>query len=162
MVERTASDKNASRGLIDLRLPVKLPLVAIGAPVGSYYPEIAERLGTALVIPPHAAVCNAVGAVAGGVSKRVDALVIQPFEGCFRVHLPTGNRDHTSLDAAAEHAGQEAKALALAAASAAGADSPEVSISREDITAEGVGGMRLFIEARISATAFGRPRLGID
>jgi N-methylhydantoinase A/oxoprolinase/acetone carboxylase beta subunit len=159
MVDRTMRHDRTSRGLLDLRMSLKLPLVAIGAPVGSYYPEIAKRLGTGLVIPPHAAVCNAVGAVAGGVLKRVEALITQPFEGRFRVHLPTGNQDFAGLEAAAEHASKVATNLAIAAAVAAGADLPETSVAREDITAESVGGTKLFIEARIVVTALGRPRL---
>ena len=157
---RMSRGETAKSGILALALPLRLPLVAIGAPVGSYYPAIAKRLGTTLVIPPHAAVCNAVGAVAGGVMKRIDALVTQPAEGRFRVHLPTGNRDFGDLEAAARHASEAAGELALAEAAAAGADAPELSITRADKTVEGTGGLTLFIESRIAATAFGRPRLG--
>lgn len=157
---RMARGEAPQSGILALELPLKLPLVAIGAPVGSYYPAIAERLGTSLVIPPHAAVCNAVGAVAGGVSKRIDALVTQPAEGRFRVHLPTGNRDFDGLEAAVRHAVETAGELAKTEAVAAGADVPELSTARADKTVEGPGGMTLFIESRIAATAFGRPRLG--
>jgi N-methylhydantoinase A/oxoprolinase/acetone carboxylase beta subunit len=67
-------------------LALATPLVAIGAPVGAYYPEVARRLGAELSIPEHASVCNAVGAVAGVVSQTVEVLVNQPSFNLFRVH----------------------------------------------------------------------------
>lgn len=155
---RMAEGQGTNARFVSLRLPLKLPLVAIGAPVGTYYPAIAERLGTALVIPPHAAVCNAVGAVAGGVLQRIEAIVTQPTEGLFRVHLPSGNRDFDDLEAAAAYASGEAGEIALAQAVAAGAERPELSVDREDKIMEGAG-TRLFIESRIAVTAFGRPRV---
>jgi len=160
LTERMAAGDGGRAAFLDLRLPFKLPLVAIGAPVGTYYPAIAERLGTSLVIPPHAAVCNAVGAVAGGVLKRVEALVTQPYEGRFRVHLPSGNRDFGALEDAVAHAGERATELARAEALAAGADAPEVSLARADKVVENLGGLRIFVESRVAATAFGRPRIG--
>jgi N-methylhydantoinase A/oxoprolinase/acetone carboxylase beta subunit len=160
IVARMARGELGQSGVLALGLPLRLPLVAIGAPVGSYYPAIAERLGTTLVIPPHAAVCNAVGAVAGGVAKRIEALVTQPAEGRFRAHLPAGNRDFDDLEAAARHAADKVGEMALAEAVAAGADTPELSVTRADKTVPGPGGMTLFIESKIAATAFGRPQLG--
>ena len=71
-------------------LPWPSPLAAIGAPVEAYYPTVAGRLNTRLVLPPFAGVCNAVGAVAGGIAQRVKLLVTQPEEGRFRLHLPEG------------------------------------------------------------------------
>src|SRR5581483_7651655 len=64
--------------LIDAQVRVAVPLIAIGAPVAAFYPEVARRLGAQLVVPEHAAVCNAVGAVAGVVSETCDVLVNQP------------------------------------------------------------------------------------
>lgn len=159
LIERVMAEGSASNPrFVALDLPLKLPLVAIGAPVGTYYAAIAERLGTALVIPPHAAVCNAVGAVAGGVMQRVEALITPPAEGLFRVHLPSGNLDFTDLEAAAAHATAEAGRIAAAQAVAAGAEQPELSSERKDSIVEG-SGARLFVESRVAVTAFGRPRV---
>ncbi len=75
--------------------------IAIGAPVGAYYPEVARRLGAQLSIPEHAAVCNAVGAVAGVVSQTVEILVNQPTFKVFRVHDPAGSEDYPDPEARA-------------------------------------------------------------
>ncbi len=145
--------------LLTINISLGRPLVAIGAPVGSYYPEVARRLGTRLVIPPHAGVCNAVGAVAGGIVQSVSALITAPNEGLFRVHLPVGNADFTDLERAAEYALAEASALAASKARTAGAADIELRQRRADNMHRDPSGLRIFIESRIDVTASGRPRI---
>ena len=152
----------ASRAVSDLfetQLVLKHPLLAIGAPVGSYYPEIARRLHTRLVIPKFAEVSNAVGAVAGGVSQRVSVTVTSPTDGRFRAHIASGIKDFAELDAACAHAREWAGATAAAQARAAGAVDIELFHERDDKIFEQPGGMRIFIESTVTATAFGRPAL---
>ena len=74
-----------------------------------------------MVVPSHAAVCNAVGAVAGVVSETCDVLVNQPALKVFRVHDPAGIRDYAAADEAIEYAKTVSQELALAAARRAGA-----------------------------------------
>src|ERR1700691_124174 len=87
------------------------PIVAIGAPVQAYYPDVARRLGAALSIPEHASVCNAVGAVAGVVSQTVEVLVNQPTFQVFRVHDPAGSQDYSEPAPALEHAQRVSRQL---------------------------------------------------
>jgi N-methylhydantoinase A/oxoprolinase/acetone carboxylase beta subunit len=159
LVNRAVADKPISPPLVDVQLRLNRPLVAIGAPVGAYYPAVASRLHTRLVIPPHAGVTNAVGAVASGVVQTSEALITQPTEGLFRLHVASGVEDFTSLEKAAERASLAVRALAEAQAQRAGAAEVQVSLSREDKVVREKGGLDLFIESRIAATAFGRPRL---
>jgi hypothetical protein len=112
-----------------------------------------------LVIPPHAGVCNAVGAVAGGIMQSASALITAPNEGLFRVHLPTGNTDFTDLDRAAAHALAEASALATSKARTAGAADIELRQHRADKVHRDPSGLQIFIESRIEVAAFGRPRV---
>ncbi len=68
-----------------MSLTLHRPLVAIGAPVATYYPMVAERLHTRLCIPPHAEIANAIGAVVGSVMQTIRALVKPlPEEAGFR------------------------------------------------------------------------------
>jgi N-methylhydantoinase A/oxoprolinase/acetone carboxylase beta subunit len=134
-----------------------VPLVAIGAPVGAYYPEVARRLGAPLSIPAHAAVCNAVGAVAGVVSQTVDILVNQPAFNCFRVHDPAGIRDYQDAAAAIEHARRISRELALAAALRAGAADPQVSTCVRENAARTGPGQEYLAEAIARSVASGRP-----
>jgi N-methylhydantoinase A/oxoprolinase/acetone carboxylase beta subunit len=159
LVGRALAGKPAQIPLVEVRLRLTRPLVAIGAPVGAYYPEVARRLHTRLVIPPHAEVTNAVGAVASGVVQAAEALITQPSEGNFRLHIASGVEDFDDLESAAARGIEAARAQAQALARRAGAAELQVSISRKDKVVREKGGLDIFIESRIAATAFGRPRL---
>ncbi|HVT52109.1 MAG TPA: hydantoinase/oxoprolinase family protein [Dongiaceae bacterium] len=161
LVQHAFADPATRSGsdLFETALKLKYPLLAIGAPVGSYYPEIARRLHTRLVIPKYAEVSNAVGAVAGGVSQRVTVTVTSPTEGRFRAHIASGIKDFSDLDAACNHARDWAAETASGQARAAGAVDIELFHERDDKIFEQPGGMRIFIESTVTATAFGRPAL---
>jgi N-methylhydantoinase A/oxoprolinase/acetone carboxylase beta subunit len=132
-------------------------LVAIGAPAGAYYPEVARRLGAPLTIPEHAAVCNAVGAVAGVVAQAVAILVNQPTFKVFRVHDPAGSKDYEDAAPALEHARRVSRELALAAAHRAGAADPHVETMITEKMAHIEGGTEYLAEATVRSVATGRP-----
>jgi N-methylhydantoinase A/oxoprolinase/acetone carboxylase beta subunit len=157
LIEAVISGRRFSE-LIDARLRVAVPVIAIGAPVGAFYPEVARRLGAQLVVPEHAAVCNAVGAVAGVVCETCDVLVNQPAFKVFRVHDPAGIRDYSEAPQAIEDAKRVSIELALVAALRAGADDPHVETSVLERRAH-VGSVDDYLaEATVRSTATGRPR----
>jgi N-methylhydantoinase A/oxoprolinase/acetone carboxylase beta subunit len=159
-VDRTLAGDGGDGALVDVSLTLRRPLVAIGAPVATYYPAVAERLHTRLHIPAHADIANAVGAVVGGVMQTVRALVKpRDEEEGFRVHLPTGIHDFAGLDEAAAYATQEAGRLAEAQARRAGAADVQVRVQREDRIVR-VHTEDVYFDTQVTATAAGRPRLG--
>jgi len=158
LVDRALSG-DRGKALVELQFHLGRPLVAIGAPVGAYYPQVAERLHTRLVIPPHAHVTNAVGAVASGVVQRAEALITQPSQGQFRLHSAGGVEDFDDLEAAARRGSAAAEAMASAQAARAGASDVQISVDRKDKVVREKSGLDIFIESRIVATALGRPRL---
>ncbi|HEY2675751.1 MAG TPA: hydantoinase/oxoprolinase family protein [Steroidobacteraceae bacterium] len=164
LIEDTVAGRRFST-LLQTTLGLARPLIAIGAPVGAYYPEVALRLNAPLSIPQHAAVCNAVGAVAGVVSQTVEILVNQPAFQVFRVHDPAGSRDYPDAQPALEHARRVSCELALAAARRAGAADPHVETSVSEklarsATVDGAGSDYL-AEAVARSTATGRPQLSL-
>ncbi|HUY83569.1 MAG TPA: hypothetical protein VMU86_03270, partial [Steroidobacteraceae bacterium] len=159
LVEEIVAGRRFS-GLVDATLVLARPIVAIGAPVGAYYPEVARRLGARLEIPEHAAVCNAVGAVAGVVAQSAAVLVNQTSLNSFRVHDPAGIADYSDSEAALTHARRIAAELALAAAQRAGAADPHVDIQVEEKIAHLDAGGDYLAEALVRATATGRPLAG--
>jgi N-methylhydantoinase A/oxoprolinase/acetone carboxylase beta subunit len=159
LVEAAAAGRRFSN-LVQADLGLTRPLVAIGAPVGAYYPEVARRLGASLSIPAHAEVCNAVGAVAGVVSQTVEILVNQPTFKVFRVHDPAGSRDYPQPEPALEHAERASRALALTAARRAGAADPQVDTSVSEKRAHVGPGSDYLAEAVVRSTAVGRPFAG--
>ena len=152
---RTAGTGPAA--VFSLQFASGVPLVAVGAPAASYYPKVAHGLGVQLVMPPHAEVANAVGAVLGQVSQRVHITVSQPVKGVFRVFTQAGPRDFDRLAPAIalaqDLAGQEATTRALHA----GAASVIVEFSQEDNNVNNDIDGNMFFEARVTATASGAP-----
>jgi N-methylhydantoinase A/oxoprolinase/acetone carboxylase beta subunit len=146
--------------LLDARIRLEVPLIAIGAPAGAFYPEVARRLGAQLVVPSHAAVCNAVGAVAGVVSETCDILVNQPALNVFRVHDPAGMRDYALANDAIEYAKTVSQQLALAAAQRAGATDPHVETSVVERRAHAGATDEYLAEATVRSRATGRPMTG--
>ncbi|MGH8303731.1 MAG: hydantoinase/oxoprolinase family protein [Steroidobacteraceae bacterium] len=159
LIERAVEGRPFSR-LLDAQPRLANPLVAIGAPAGAFYPEVARRLGAQLVVPEHAAVCNAVGAVVGVVSETVDILVNQPQWKVFRVHDPAGIRDFAEAEEAIALAKDLSRELALAAARRAGATDPHVETFVTERRAASSSGDSYLAEAVVRARATGRPATG--
>ena len=159
LIDRVVEGRPVSR-LLDAQPRLANPLVAIGAPAAVFYPEVARRLGARLIVPAHAAVCNAVGAVTGVVSETVDILVNQPQWQVFRVHDPAGIRDFTAADEAIAAAKVIARELALAAARRAGATDPHVETSVTERRASSSSGDTYLAEATVRGRATGRPATG--
>lgn len=157
---RAVAGEPSASDLLRPTLALGLPLVGIGASAATYYPEIARRLGTESVVPEHAGVTNAIGAVASGVLQRATITITAPEEGRFRVHAPAGIRTFGSLEEAAAHAEAEAHARAEALAREAGGQEVAVSVTRADRVVSMAGGLDLFVESTVTATAAGRPRMG--
>jgi N-methylhydantoinase A/oxoprolinase/acetone carboxylase beta subunit len=168
LVDRALLANGQPDGLVSVRLTLNRPLVAIGAPVSTYYPAVAEALHTRLSIPAHAEVANAVGAVVGSVMQSVRALVAplgeerEAFDPSvaagYRVHLSEEVRDFAELEPALQFARQEASARAEALALRAGAASVQVTLTQADHSVE-ISGDQLFLGSEVTATATGRPRL---
>ncbi len=158
LLERALS--NPGDGDLGCELTLRRPLVAIGAPVEAYMPLVAERLHTELIIPPHAEVANAVGAVAGGVVQRLRVLISSlDGGGRFRLHLPDGVHDFGDLEQAVRHAQQVMLPHTEALAQQAGAEQVEVRMARTDRRAEVGGGWgeEIYLGTELIFTAVGRP-----
>jgi N-methylhydantoinase A/oxoprolinase/acetone carboxylase beta subunit len=156
LIDDLTAGRRFSR-LIDAQVRLAIPLIAIGAPVAAFYPEVARRLRAELLVPEHAAVCNAVGAVAGVVSETCDVLVNQPAFKVFRVHDPAGIRDYSDAQAAIEDATRVSRNLALAAARRAGASDPHVETSVLERRAHAGSEDDYLAEATVRSRATGRP-----
>lgn len=153
---------------LDFALTLRRPVVAIGAPVEAYMPRVAERLHTRLLIPSHAEVANAVGAVAGGVVQRQRVLITPLERGMgapgwggsgVRVHLPEGPKDFGDVEHAVAHASEVMAGWMEGLARQAGAAQVEVQMVREDrdVMVKAGWGDRLYLGTELTFTAVGRP-----
>ena len=140
------------------------PIVAIGAPVAAYLPRTAALLHADLLIPEHADVANAVGAVAASVVQR-RAIAIQPLEVAgdefYQVHLPAGVREFDRLEDAVAATREAMEPFMIELAQRAGAGQVEVKCDREDVIAplEGGWNAEIWLGTTLTFTAVGRPAL---
>ncbi|MGB3908395.1 MAG: hydantoinase/oxoprolinase family protein [Methanomethylovorans sp.] len=63
-------------GLYPAKFSLKLPIVLLGGPVKAYSEEMSALLDADIIVPEHAEVGNAVGALAGRGVKKVEILII--------------------------------------------------------------------------------------
>ncbi|NUH67081.1 hydantoinase/oxoprolinase family protein [Sulfitobacter sp. S0837] len=148
------------RGLLRMDAGLNLPVVGLGASAQSYYPAVGARLGTEMILPEHAGVANAIGAVVGRVIMRQSGSVTSPGAGKFRVHLNEGPEDFSDPEGALTLLEMVLTQQARARAKAAGAAEIEVQVSR-DIRTAGVEGREVFVEADVTVEASGRPRVAV-
>jgi len=149
---------NQHRGPVELSARLGVPVIGLGASAPFYYGAVGTRLGARMILPDHAGVANAIGAVVGQVSQRVTGLVSSPGEGRFTAHLPYGLEHFTSREAAFD--AMEHYLVAEASARARQAGAQDIHITRQhDLREAEVEGRPMFIEATLSATAAGRPRI---
>ncbi len=148
-------------GLVRARLSLGLPVVALGASAATHYPGVGHRLGTRAVVPDHAEVANAVGAVVGRVSVVAEGTVTAPAPGLYVAHLADGPQPFPDAEAALAALGDALEAQARARALLAGAAEPRTTRQEERREAL-VEGAPMLVEARLRVTAQGRARLAQD
>ncbi len=147
-------DRSQDNGdpLLDVAVKSRLPLIGIGAPAAAFLQHVAEKLHTRFVLPDHAAVANAAGAVAGSIMVEREALVyLQETEDTYnyQARIEEMMADFKEAEEAQEWALGKAMDLAREAALEAGAIEPVVTTN---IRIEGS-------LKRVSAYAVGNPEM---
>ncbi|MEM7520325.1 MAG: hydantoinase/oxoprolinase family protein [Pseudomonadota bacterium] len=145
--------------LIRLQTGLQVPVIGLGASAPTYYPDVGERLGCEMILPVHAGVANAIGAVVGRVTMRESGTITSPGEGFYRVHLPEGPKDFGDEYAALAHLEQVLRETANARAKTAGAEDIQVTVTKNVKKAQ-IENRDMFVEATLTVEAAGRPRVG--
>ncbi len=132
------------------------PLVAIGAPAGALAVDAANKLGATLIIPEHAEVANAVGAITGTLTLSAEA-TITPDQERFLVHSPTERRAFADLPAARAWAMEHVAALLTLKIADAQVDGFAFQHEVQCYDRTGASTMgSMFLECHVRATAAGR------
>lgn len=145
-------------GVVRFSLALDRPLIGLGASAPVYYPAIAEELSAPAVIPDHADVANAIGAVAGQIRETVTVFVTSPEEGIFLLNGSGETLRFVSETEALEAARARAVEHARALSARSGLAEPHVELTEEADAAE-IEGKRKLVEARVRVVASGRPRV---
>jgi len=149
---------DAHPGIARLTVALDRPVIGLGASAPLHYVGLPELVGNRCIVPEHTDVANALGAVVGQVRVTAEAVVSQPKEGLFRLTAGGKVRDFTDEEEALAAAEADLRSMVAQRAEAAGTDSAEIHVEREIATST-VEGQRSFVEARLVATAAGRPRI---
>ncbi len=155
LVQRAVDEHH---GIARLSVALDRPVIGLGASAPLHYARLAPFIGNECIVPEDTDVANALGAVVGQVRVSAEARISQPKEGLFRVAAGEKLSDFANEAEAMRWAEVEIRLIAAARAEAAGADHAEIEIAR-DINAATVEGQRSFVEATVTATASGRPRI---
>jgi N-methylhydantoinase A/oxoprolinase/acetone carboxylase beta subunit len=168
LIQRALDERSAESmpvgSLTRTQTRLSLPLVALGAsapvyyPGTGHYPGVAQLLDAHCVVPEHAAVANAIGAVVGQVRLTARCTIGQPSKGQYRIHWP-GLTDRGDLQPAIDDAVAALGAHVTDQALVAGA-AEVVLTDQVEIRTAMMEGREVFVEAEVEVTATGRPRLG--
>ena len=145
-------------GALSLRAGLGVPVIGLGASAPTYYGAVGDRLGARMLLPVHAGVANAIGAVVGQIAVKVSGLVSSPAEGRYTAHLPDGLTHFAALEQALDAMRAALRSEASARAAEAGAEAVNLVETLERREAE-IEGRAMFLEAELSVTASGRPRV---
>jgi len=157
---KTTAVGQKSGSLFHLSFAADYPVVAVGAPAATFFPDAAEHLGVKLTLPGHAEVANAFGAVMGSVVQRAHVTITQPLHGQFIVHSDQEPIRFNELEEATEKASAMVAQKVRLMTRAAGASEMEIRLSQQENHIHHDLDGDLFLEMRVTATATGRPGVG--
>lgn len=142
---------------------MKIPVVLIGGPVIAYTSELKEILDADIIIPEHAEVGNAVGAVVGKGIKRIEILIKTAYskdkKRLVLLFSPKSRETFGSYPEALEYAETLGRKLILEYMTEAGLDKGQVQIeiSRKDISLSEAGAVPL--ETKLVFVGVGMPKI---
>jgi N-methylhydantoinase A/oxoprolinase/acetone carboxylase beta subunit len=147
------SDKNCRIQFREYRT-----VVGIGAPAGAFLPEAGKLLDAEVIVPLHAEVANAVGAIMGKVVVR-EIISIRPDEvGSFIMMSPLGRKEYGHLCDAQQEATDYLVAYLRKKALEFGTDEKKVEVMVREKSGLLSDGSRQFLELVVEGSLQGLPR----
>ena len=142
-------------GHMHLRFESTLPLVAVGAPAPSFYPEVGKRLGVVVEVPDHHAVANAIGAAVGMIRTQVLVEITYQEGGGFILHGDGEPRIIMDPDEVLAEAESEARARAQKEAMAMGATGIRCDVNIQRIDMPYLPREQSLMSAKVTAQCIG-------
>jgi len=136
---------------------LKHPIVAIGAPVGAYMPEVGQVLNTPVVIPRDADVANAIGAAVADVIIEEEVTIRPSAEGGYSLHSRVERREFSSLADARRYAEQQVMRILRARGAKSGAASLNVRVDVLDRKSRAADGSEVLLETIVRGRIASKP-----
>ncbi|MBO4548378.1 MAG: hydantoinase/oxoprolinase family protein, partial [Abditibacteriota bacterium] len=143
------------KGGVAFSLSLPHPLIAIGAPVKDMFDGFGKYVNTEVVIPEHADVANAVGAVSGEIIARETVYIRPGNETGYVVYSSQKRIEENTLSGATATGLELCKELARAKSLAAGALDPLVRVTVKDRISHTADGGLLFVERLLTGQGAG-------
>ncbi len=143
-----------------VQVTLRRPIIGLGAPVHFFLPQAARLLGTQAVIPRHADVANAIGAITSHVVVTRHARIEPNAAGGYAVHGLSEARDFARLDDAHAHAVAGLERLVRGLGRAAGTAARAVEVQARDRISAAADGTEIFLERVLTAHLAGPPNAG--
>lgn len=142
---------------------MKIPVVLIGGPVVAYIKELKQILDAEIIVPEHAKVGNAVGAVMGKGIKRLEILIKSTYskdkKRMVLLFSPLGREIFGSYPEALEYADTLGRRLVMEYMTESGFDKGQVQIevSKKDISLSETGAIP--VETKLVFVGVGLPNV---
>ena len=142
-----------------VRIGLKAPVIGIGAPAHFFLPAAARLLQAEAIIPAHADVANAIGAITSlvRIHRRVTIAVNE--KGLYRLEGLPGTPTFNNIGDAQDFAVEQLRAIVRALGREAGTGQPQVEIRVDDRLSALKDGQQLFLDRTVEARLTGRPDL---
>lgn len=142
-----------------LRLQAALlhPVIGIGAPAACFVPDACLRLHAQAIIPPHADVANAVGAIIGSISISHQIRITTDENGLMHLGGVPDAPVYKTIEEATTAAETYLRTFLADKAAKAGCQNPTITISGSDATAPSTDGTSIFIGRTLEGHATGAP-----
>jgi N-methylhydantoinase A/oxoprolinase/acetone carboxylase beta subunit len=156
LIDRALGAKTDGCGV---RIALQTPVIGIGAPAHFFLPAAARLLQTEAIIPEHADVANAIGAITSLVRIHRRATIAVDDRGLYRIEGLPGAPTFGEIAAAQDFAIAHLEVIVRELGRLAGTGQSRVEIHVHDHIASLKDGQQLFLERTVEASLSGRPDL---
>lgn len=140
-----------------IHIDFKRPVIGIGAPIAFFLPRAAAMIGARAVLPEHADVANAIGAITSNVVIERQVRIIPGGGSGFLIEGLSGARRFKVFEEADAFAKNELAGMVRTLAREAGTSNRSVTIETEDQLPVDAGGHPIFIGRILKARLTGPP-----
>jgi len=157
--ERGLAEKAEGNGRFHISVTLNDPIVGIGAPAHVLIPALAQRVNTLGIIPEHAEVANALGAIVGSILIQ-EKVLIRPLAGAGFVAFSSASKfECNTLDEVLDGARAFLEHQLRHEVIRAGGQETQVTITEDWKKAQVASGKEMLIEVTLHGQAVAKPWL---
>jgi N-methylhydantoinase A/oxoprolinase/acetone carboxylase beta subunit len=150
---------NEQHSNYEVAINLKHPVIGVGAPIKFFLPQAVTLFKTKAILPEHADVANAIGAITSHVFIKKQLRIVPGAEGGFIVEGISGARKFKNIDDADRFAREELANIVHERAIGAGTSCRNITFETKDSIPLAATGEAVFLKRTISANLSGKPDL---